>query len=227
MISGCFVTATGTSAGKTWMARGLARALVRSGRPVAALKPIETGCTPDPSDAVALARACAQPALAFAPGLYRAPQPLAPHAVWLETGAPPPDLVPLARLTHTLAGDGEFVLVEGAGGLLTPVDAAHTLADFALALALPLVLVAPDALGVISHVLTAIESARARRLRVIAVVLCTHGTSADDPSRRTNRHILGERLQVPVLAFERCPDADDALADAAERCGLLALFDPR
>lgn len=223
MISRSFITATGTGSGKTWVARALARSLVRAGRSVVALKPIETGCTPDPIDALALARACAQPALAHAPGLYRAALPLAPHAVALETGAPAPDLAELVRSVRSLASHAEHLLVEGAGGLLAPLDATHTMADLARALELPLLLVAPDALGVLSHVLTAVESAHARALPIAAVVLVAHAHTAD-ASTRTNRRILAERLDAPVLAFPHTIDDDDALADAAERTGLLALL---
>jgi dethiobiotin synthetase len=64
-----FISGTGTGVGKTWVTRGLARALVRDGVDAVAIKPIETGCDPAPADAVALARACRRPELASAPGL--------------------------------------------------------------------------------------------------------------------------------------------------------------
>ncbi|MDD9934512.1 MAG: dethiobiotin synthase, partial [Myxococcales bacterium] len=77
---GWFVTGVGTGVGKTYISRGLTRALADSGRSVAAIKPLETGVAPDPLDARALARACGRPELATAPGLYRVAPPLAPHA---------------------------------------------------------------------------------------------------------------------------------------------------
>lgn len=220
MISGIFITATGTGSGKTWLARALSRSLVRAGRSAAALKPVETGCKPDPLDAIALARACARPALAHAPGLYRAALPLAPHAVALETGVAAPDLAALAQTVRDLASSVDHLLVEGAGGLLAPLNATHTMADLARALDLPLLLVAPDALGVLSHVLTAVESAHARALKLLAIILVAHARNGD-ASTRTNRRILGERLDAPVLAFPHTIDDDDALADAAEHAGLV------
>jgi hypothetical protein len=54
-------------------------------------------------------------------------------------------------------------------------------------------------------------------------VLVAH-TTGDDPSTRTNRRILAERLDCPVLAFPRSIDDDDALADAAERAGLVEVL---
>lgn len=191
---------------------------------MAALKPVETGCTPDPRDALALALACGRPDLATASGLYRADLPLSPHAVALETGAPAPDFAKLSSAIRSLAHGSDCVIVEGAGGLLVPLDATHTIADLARELAFPLVLVAPDTLGVISHVLTAVESARSRNLALLAIVLVARADSAtSDPSPRTNRHILTERCAgIPVLAFPHTHDADDALADAAEQSGLVA-----
>ena len=224
MIPGLFITATGTGVGKSWLARGLARALTRSGRQVAAIKPIETGCAPDPLDAIALARACDLPHLAHAPGLYRAALALAPRAVALETGNDAPDIAALVRTVLQLATDASYVIVEGAGGLLVPLDATHTMADLARELALPVLLVAPNALGVVSHVLTAVESAQARQLSIAAVVLVAHARDAADPSTRTNQLVIAERLAIPVIAFPTTGDDDDALADAAEHCGLVALL---
>lgn len=223
---GLFITGTGTSVGKTWVTRGLARAFVRRGLRVAAIKPIETGCDPDPADATVLGRSCGRADLAEAPGLYRARAALSPYAALLEGESSAADPTLLARRCRELAASAGVLLVEGAGGLLAPLDRTHDIADLARALELPLLLVADDALGVLSLVLTAVESARARSLPLAAVVLTQRAVSPADPSRRSNRRILSERLDVPVLAFPSCPDDDDALALAAEQAGLVPLVAP-
>lgn len=222
--AGLFITATGTGVGKTFVTRGIARAMLRRGHSVAALKPLETGCEPSPQDALALARACNQPRLAHAPGLYRAQPPLAPYAATLCGEAAPPDPETLAETCRALAAPFDFLLVEGAGGLLVPLDAHRDFADLAATLRLPLVLVAPDALGVLSHVLTAHQAASARDLQLHACVLVASTTTQDDPSPASNARILSERLPCPVLRFPRASDDDDALADATERAGLLDLL---
>jgi dethiobiotin synthetase len=214
-----FVSGTGTGVGKTWVTRGLARALARRGAAVVAVKPLETGCEPDPADAVALARACGRPELAQAPGLYRARLPLAPWAATLE-GEPPPDLDALVRTTRDLMAAADVALVEGAGGVRVPLDDERDVLDLVAALELPLLLVATDQLGVLSHALTAYEASIAHGVTVAAVVLTRGGR---DPSCRTNARILAERLPCPVLAFPPVEhDDDDSLADAAEP--LLALL---
>lgn len=230
MIRGHFITGVSTAVGKTFVTRGLARAYRLAGggdRAPIALKPIETGVDGDAGagDAVALARACGRAELAHATGLYRAALPLAPHAVALETGTAPPDLDAIADRIRALARDAGRLLVEGAGGLLVPLDARRDMADLASALALPLLIVARDELGVLSSVLTCVESAHARKLAITAVVLSAIGPGGTDPSPRTNRRILEQRLALPVVSFPRCDDDDDALAAAAEHCGLLALCD--
>jgi dethiobiotin synthetase len=224
-MKGLFVTATGTGVGKTFVTRGLARALLRRGNPVYAIKPLETGCTPDPLDAVALARACGRPELARAPGLYRVAPPLSPYAATLAGCRPSPTPAELATSVRALAASDAVVLVEGAGGLLVPLDAHRTMADLAAALALPLLLVANDALGVLSFTFTAVESAHARELPIAGVVLTRTAPASPDDSTQHNATILAERLApVPVLRFPHCTDDDDALADAAEQAGLLTLL---
>lgn len=225
-LPGVFVSATGTGAGKTFVARGLTRALVRRGHRVAAVKPIETGCAPDPLDAIALARAARRPELAHQPDFYRATRPLAPYAATLEGELPPPPLPELAAAIDRAAVDASFLLVEGAGGLLVPLDPTTAIADLIRALELPLLLVAPDALGVLSSTLTALESATSRSLAIAAIVLARHASSAD-PSVRTNETILRSRTGLPVLPFPATADDDDALADAALECGLVDLFPDR
>jgi len=225
-LRGWFVTGTGTGAGKTLLTRGLALSLVSQGRRVAALKPIETGWSGEAgSDAEALARAVGHPEFVNAAGFYRAAPPLAPAAVTLAGGAkaPAPDV--LAAAVRRAAAGFELCLVEGAGGLLVPLDSDHTLADLALSLGLPLLVAAPDGLGVLSHVLTASESAQRRGLAIAAVVLMQIDGGPDasrDESRNTNREILASRLPCPVLRFSHLSDhSDQALIAATQHSGLL------
>lgn len=195
--AGLFVSGTTTGAGKTTITAGLARALVARGRSVAAIKPLETGVEPVAEDAVALAHACGRPALADDPDWYRARVAASPYAAALE-GEAAPDL---ARIVARIARiDADFLLCEGAGGLLVPVDRDHTIADLACSLAMPLLLVAPDRLGVLSDVLAIHEAARHRDLSVAAIVLSAT-TRNPDLSARTNARILRERIAAPVVSI--------------------------
>jgi dethiobiotin synthetase len=226
---GLFITATGTGSGKTFVTRGLAAAIVARGQKIAAIKPIETGL-PVPgsvTDAAALARACGQPQLECATGLYRGAVPASPYAVSLATGSPAPDIGLLASAVASAADGSDLVVIEGAGGLLVPVDRDHTIADLVALLGLPLVLVAPNGLGVLSHALTAAESAERRNLRVAALILTdlTPASDLSDPSRLHNAAILRERMPFAVLPFPHCTETSDAaLARAAISANLLSLI---
>jgi dethiobiotin synthetase len=224
MLPGVFVTSTGTDCGKTHVSRAIILAMRALQHAVAGLKPIETGCEPEPRDAIALATAAGQPALAKLPELYRAAPPLAPYAVSLQTGAAAPDLIQLARCVQRVAAAHDFTLVEGAGGLLVPVDATRSIADLAVLLDLPLLLVAPNRLGVLSHVLSAYECARARNLHVAAVILTQLEAEGAELATATNAQILAQRLPDPVLEFPHTSSEPAALVEAAHASGLIRLL---
>jgi dethiobiotin synthetase len=196
-VRGIFVTGTSTGIGKTTVACALARVLRSHGHEVVALKPFETGVEREPKDAVALARACGRPDLAHRPEWFRSVLPVSPYAAILE-GAPPSNLDTIVGAVRREVGNA-IAVVEGAGGLLVPISARETIADLAQALVLPLLLVAPDHLGVLSDVLAIAEAADRRRLPIAAVALINRALGSDDPSVRTNAQILRERLGSPVI----------------------------
>ncbi|MBC7172430.1 MAG: dethiobiotin synthase [Polyangiaceae bacterium] len=217
-----FITGTGTGVGKTFVTRALTLALRRTGASVAALKPVETGCEgSEPRDARALALASGRPSLARAAGFYRAQAPLAPYAATLGGEAPPPPLAALVAAVRAAAGDTtDHLLIEGAGGPLVPYDAEHDLLDLALALELPLLLVAPDALGVLSHTLAAAHAVRARGANLQAIIL--NRMPAADASTASNARILRERLpDLTVYTFAPSADDDDTLVEAIIESGLV------
>jgi dethiobiotin synthetase len=218
MTAGVFISSTGTSAGKTFVARGLAAALREQGRRVGALKPLETGCQPEPLDALALATACGVPELAHEPGFYRAKAPVSPFAATLA-GEQPVDFEALTTRIRSLGTRFERLIVEGAGGLLVPLDDRRDMSDFARALAFPLLIVAPNRLGVLSHVFALAEAARHRALSLAAIVL-TEPDTAPDASSPTNAAVLRSRLSIPILAFPHCCDDDASLAAAARAAHL-------
>ena len=209
-MKGYFVTGTGTGEGKTFVTRGLARHARRLGVDVAALKPIETGVAPDPLDAIAIARAAGRPELAHLPGLYRVPPPVAPFTATLR-GEPP--VPPNAALREGVLGvTADLLLVEGAGGVLVPLDQERSVADLTANLGPPAILVARNALGVMSHTRAAFEALSHRAIPVAAVVLTEHGPS--DESQRDNLSVLAALLPAPVVRVPRAADDDDALGDA-------------
>lgn len=210
-MKGVFVTGTGTGAGKTRIAASLARALTARGEDVVAIKPIETGVVDRPADAVALAEACGKPALATDAAWFRSAAPVSPRAAILE-GEGAIDVERIVAQARALTR-GRCAIVEGAGGLLVPLDEKRTIADLAMAIGLPLLVVAPDRLGVLSDVLAVHEAADRRGLAVAAIALSRVGSELD-ASTRTNARILRERLAAPVRVVEHgASEMDDLLGD--------------
>jgi len=207
-----FVTATGTEVGKTWVTRGLALALRARGQDVLALKPFETGVVDGRArDAADLERASRPSSASF----YRVPPPLAPYAATLE-GHEAPDLDAIAK--ELAAARADVVLAEGAGGIAVPLSAEDDVRDFLRRLEWPVLLVTKDALGVLSHTLTAVSYGAG--LEIAAVVLVRHDQAR---SQTTNRRILEERIAPPVGVIASNDGRDDAVRDAVERSGLVEI----
>jgi len=190
-----FVTGTDTGVGKTQAAGALLALLARTGHRPFAFKPYETGIPRGgvPEDAAHL-RACAgrwQPLDTVC--LHRFVPPLAPGVAAERSPRP-------RAWRQTLEQFGRFEgpgVVEGAGGLLVPLDGQHQVIDLAQALRLPVVLVARAGLGTLNHVGLSLEALRARRLDVAAVVL-SRSSPARDPSEAANPRWL-RKLGVKVL----------------------------
>lgn len=224
-MKGAFITATGTGVGKTWLACALATACVQRGKRVAAIKPVETGCDPDPLDAIALARACGNDSLANASGLYRAKDPLAPYAVEKRGGPKVGSLRALAKRIRELGKDADYTIVEGIGGALVPLDRVHTIADLAALLDLQTILVARNDLGVLSYTLAAMEALRRRKISVRAIVLNhVERSSRNDLSRLSNREVLTDYFpRVPVLRVPRVQSENDLVDTALELLNTLKI----
>ena len=145
------ITGTDTGVGKTWLGCALSRELVRSGRRVVAIKPLETGCPRAPSteeDGVRLARATGQSAPAHA--LMRFHDPVAPPEAADREGRDI-DYAELLSLVRTYSEGHDVTLVEGAGGLMSPLTWKHNALDLARDLGANVILVAPDKLGTVNH----------------------------------------------------------------------------
>jgi dethiobiotin synthetase len=104
----------------------------------------------------------------------------------------------LADWFRRVSAGRKSVLVEGAGGWLAPVAKGACVADLCAALSLPVIVVAANRLGCVNHTLLTIESIHARGLACRGIILNTIQPSPDD-SARTNRALLEEFTDVPVL----------------------------
>lgn len=197
MARGCFVSGTDTGVGKTLVANVLVGALRARGIDVGVQKPIETGVGPDgPHDALVLRDAAGSddPMDDVCPQRFALP---AAPTVAAAAENRSVDLGEIGDAFARIAARHDFVVVEGAGGLLVPVADGCTMADLAKQLALPLLIVARAALGTINHTALTLEAAEARGLEVMGVVI-SHADgplSAPDRANLTAlRTALGEKL---------------------------------
>lgn len=226
---GLLLAGTDTGVGKTTIARGLLRIAHERARRLIPFKPVETGCEGNPpSDACHLLEAAAIPGLTvddICPYAFAAP--LAPSiAARLEQR--PIDIDGIVARAGTLSRRGDGLLVETAGGLLTPWAPGFTAADLAARLSLPVLIVAANRLGVINHASLAAAECQRRRLPCLGFVLVdvssTHtpdwAYNATEIAAQTGLRSLGTLRHIPdpqtaTLARHVAADLDlDALLGA-------------
>jgi len=222
-MRGVFVTGTGTEVGKTVVAAAIARTAAGPGRRVAVFKPAVSGLddratssVPPDHELLRLAARSDQSDDEIAP--YRYGPPVSPHlgAELAGEEISPERLLEAARAA---AEGADFVVCEGVGGLLVPLRHDYLVRDFAADLGLPLVVVAPPALGTINHTLLTIEAARAVGLEVSAVVL-TPWPGEPTAVERSNRGTIQELGGVAVEALPPLDPTAPASWPALDPAGL-------
>jgi dethiobiotin synthetase len=176
-VSAVFVTGTGTDIGKTFVTAALIHALRQRGRAVDALKPVVSGFDPAQlatSDPGLLLSALGHPPTAealdrIAPWRYAAP--LSPDMAARLEGRPLDFAALLAFTRRAVSAASDILLIEGVGGVMVPLNEAHTVLDWMAALSLPVLLVGGSYLGAISHALTALDALARRDLRLQAMIV--------------------------------------------------------
>lgn len=210
MSRALFVAGAHTDVGKTFCACALIRAARAKGLSVDALKPVVSGFDADEwadSDPGRLLAALGRP---LTPEMLDAISPLRfraalspPMAARLEGAS-----LSLAQL-RTFCRDGlaassaDLMVIEGVGGVMSPIADDATGLELMTALRLPTVLVGGSYLGAISHTLTALEVLRARGLPILALVV----SQSDDPEapdfRETVASVATFAGDTPVFAAPR------------------------
>ncbi len=195
--TGLFVTGTDTGVGKTWTTLTLLRQL-RDLRVLAVgMKPVECGGR---EDSRMLSEAAGVRFDLDLINPYPLLEPLAPAAMREEEGA-----VEIEAVLHTfsrLREATDIVLVEGAGGWLVPLNGERTMADLATALALPVLIVAANRLGVLNHTLLTVRAIQQAGLECRAIFLNTLPSDREekDLSRQSNARVLRQILPlIPVI----------------------------
>ena len=206
-MTAVFVTSSGTGIGKTLVTLRLIEELKAAGRSVQALKPVASGfdaAHPEGSDTALLLRAQgldlgAKNLDAVSPWRFAAP--LSPDmAASRERRSIPFDaLVAHCRAASERRG---VTLIEGIGGVMTPLDAEHTVLDWIEALGAPALLVVGSYLGTLSHSLTAASALRARGVTIAGVVV-SESEEQPVPAAETAATLARFLAPVPVCVLPR------------------------
>ena len=199
-MKGVFVTGSNTGVGKTTVAIEIVRHMSQT-RDVKVRKPVETNCELSgqnyiPKDAIALSAACQQ---------QEALEKVCPHCFEVEASAEMASTdsgKKLALKDLALACkrdiDESFVVVEGAGGLYSPIAEAALNVDLAIELQLPLLIVIRDELGAIGQALLTLEAAKKNKLTVACIVL--NAVKSNDLS---NKEALAAYTKIPIISFSQ------------------------
>lgn len=206
------ITGTDAGVGKTWVGRALGHALRVAGRQVVAIKPVETG-TSDASagfeDGALLAQATGQAEPLAA--LYRFVDPL-PPALAADTASEALDLDTMLLRLEALSAGAEVVLIEGTGGLLTPMTWEWTVVDLARALGATALVVGADRLGTLNHALLTLSALELAGIEVAGVVL----TAPAKPDASTSTHAVAIARLAGIDRIVSLPRLADPAAAVTE-----------
>lgn len=215
-----FVTGTDTGVGKTLVSCAFLHSLRQQGKHVVGYKPVASGA--EPQDDGPLVNADAQALLAAgSPGFGLARinpvclrEATAPHLAARDEGVAI-DLSALVNGFQALRREADAVVVEGAGGLLVPLNATTDFSDLARALGLPVVLVVGIRLGCLNHALLSVEAMQARNL-----VLAGWVANCLEPDfARQDDYVATLMARIPAPLLGRLP----RVTSPAEAAGFLAL----
>jgi dethiobiotin synthetase len=232
-LKGWVILATNTGVGKTWVGCGLIAALRARGACIRVRKPVETGCQARPPanktehnerfpiDATALWQAAGQiePLSTVCPWRFSAAI-AAPQAALREGKALHFDLdiaphLPTPHAAQALRHQSEYWIIEGAGGVLSPLTEDSLNVELARYTALPVLLIAPDELGTLSALFCALEALVQRGIPLAGIVLNMGAQpNAPQPSALDNRAALQAWLPrlmpntPPPPIFRVCSQSD-------------------
>ncbi len=195
-----FVTGTDTDVGKT-----IVSAILVAGMKAAYWKPVQSGFTASSSamentDSKWIKSVLELDEDRICKERYSLTEPLSPHAAAKIDG------VKIDLNDFELPDTGERpLIVEGAGGVLVPLNERHLMLDLMEKLSLPVVVVARSGLGTINHTLLTLRVLNDRGLTVLGVVM-------NGPKNKSNREalehfggvrVIAELEPMPVLTREK------------------------
>lgn len=208
-----FITATGTGIGKTLVTTALCYQLQQKGYRVRGIKPIISGWSCDEgSDTVQLLQSLSLPVNDVAieqTSPWRFAAPLSPDMAAAHEGK----LLPLTPIVEFCLSPGlnhevDYLIIEGAGGVMTPINPQQTMLDLMDKVSATVILVTGSYLGSLSHTLTALEVIKARNLPIHSIIVSEtekSTVSLEDTKRSLQPFTPAAVITVPRIVPSRQP----------------------
>ena len=207
-----FVTGTDTGVGKTIVAAVIARLLRNRGISVGVMKPVTSGCVEveerlvsEDAELLSWASSVDRSDPDIAPYLLR--EALAP-SVAAERDKVRIEFATIGAAFDRLAARHDFIIVEGAGGLMVPLAGGLLTADLINHLDLPIIVVARPDLGTINHTLLTTFSAKQLGIGVAGVIINNYPATPDSAAEYAP-HLLGSLSGAPLLGVFPHVDGND------------------
>jgi dethiobiotin synthetase len=206
MTQAYFVIGTDTNVGKTYVASALVQHFVQSGLKTVGMKPVASGCELNQQgelineDALALTNVSNVKAPLDLINPYRFEPAIAPHLAAEQVGVAV-KLDSIMQAYQQLTTFAEMVVVEGAGGFFVPLNQTETLADLAVQLNIPIIIVVGMRLGCINHALLTVEAIQARGLSLAGWV--ANQIDPDFDMFEENLSSLQQRIAAPCVSVVR------------------------
>ncbi|MCH7518481.1 MAG: dethiobiotin synthase [Candidatus Dadabacteria bacterium] len=195
---GIFVTGTDTGVGKTVVTAAIAWNLTQAGKRVALMKPVQTGTiVSGPTDIEFVQKVLGADYSLDVSCPYMFSDPVAPLVASMLVGERI-DIKKIKDSYSRLSSDNDFVIVEGAGGLLVPILEDYFMSDLALDLDLPVLIVTRPNLGTLNHTFLTLESAKKRGLDVAGIVISNFPWDPGLPEQ-TNPELILSMTGVDIL----------------------------
>ena len=199
-MNGVFITGGNTAVGKTTVSVDIIKHL-RKKRQIVVRKPVETDCeiangSFQPKDAIKLNEASSS---------GESLEIVCPFCFELEASSEeasthsgrPLELDDLVKACRAKVGDN-FVFVEGAGGLYSPIAKNALNSDLAVQLDMPVIIVVRDELGAVSQALLTINAAQSQQLKIACVVL-----NEIEPNQLHNAEALRAYTEAPIIEYSK------------------------
>lgn len=195
-----FISGTDTNVGKTVVTAGIAAVMQGLGYSAGVYKPVQTGAIKQENRIIS-------PDLRFIESIdsniltkstYNFLYPAAPALAALMEGVKI-NINNFSRDYKELSRKCDFVLAEGAGGLLTPVYNDFLIRDLIKLLNLPLLIVARPDIGTINHTLLTIEAAKSSGIKIIGVIISNFPENTENMAIKTAPKIISDLSGVNIL----------------------------